>query len=106
LVFLWWKTKKNGEGKDEIMRGGTTMGDEIGDIISGGTKINGVDWGNKIDGRKEGEELTFSIIVSSLPTVFSEGMKFVAPASEGSTFSIFCKVQFAHLKMLHCLMRL
>jgi hypothetical protein len=37
------------------MRGGTKMGDEIGDIIAGGTKINGVDWGNKIDGRSEGE---------------------------------------------------
>jgi hypothetical protein len=54
------------------MWGGTKMGDEIGDINGGGTKMNGVDWGNKVDGRWEEEELTFSVVVSSLTTLFSE----------------------------------
>jgi hypothetical protein len=81
------------------MWGGTKMGDEIGDINGGGTKMNGVEWGNKVDGRWEEEELTFSVVVSSLTTLFSEEMKFVAPASEGSSFLIFCKVQFEYLKM-------
>jgi hypothetical protein len=34
---------KNCEDKGEIMRGGTKMGDKIGDINGGGTKMNGVD---------------------------------------------------------------
>lgn len=65
------------------------MGDEIGDINGGGTKMTGVYWG---------EEFTFSVVFSSL-TIFSEEMKFLAPDSEGSSFSIFCKVQMEHLKM-------
>lgn len=34
---------RTGEDNDEMIRGGTKIGDEIGDITAGGKKINGVD---------------------------------------------------------------
>lgn len=43
----------NSDGKGGIKRGGTQIGDEIGNIIAGGTNINEKDWWhcweNKVD---------------------------------------------------------